>query len=354
MATGVPLDVFVVNATRSETVDGVRFVKHMPIPASLTRVARLMKMRLVASVPVLQTYDVVFLRYPTAIDLDPLAFVRARSKGPRIATIHHAKEVREQLAISRSPGMLARAGLEWVQGRRIVREVDGIIGVTDEIRDFQLARAGVDKPARTIANGVDVSTVAPTGFVPFDGEELRLVFLASSHALWHGTDRLRKSLEAYRGRRRVVLDMVGRGSNPAGTREVFGNVTIRHHGMLHGEALDRVLAQGTLAISTLAFFRTGLRQAAVLKTREYVARGLPTVLGYEDMDLPEDWPFALRLPIDESVFSLDPLFDFAARVSSAPGAAQQMRRFAEGVLDWRVKVPRFAELAEVMLDRSLC
>jgi hypothetical protein len=342
--TETPLDVIVVNATRSERANGVLYVRHARVPDRLRRLSRLLKARLLASVRELDVYDVIFLRYPTAVDLDPLRFVR--SARARVVTVHHAKEVNEQLVSSRSPGLLARAGLEYVQGQRVVRSVDGIVGVTDEIRDYQVARAGRFVPSRTVANGIDVRAIPNTGFIPYAGGELRIVLLSSSHAPWHGSDRLLAALRSYRGRRRIVVDMIGACSGTPRTEDKSGLVTIRHHGLLHGAALNDAMRNSNVAVSTLAFFRTGLRQAAVLKTRDYIARGLPVVLGYDDVDVPPDCPFVLRVPSDDSPLSLDDIFAFAERVSAIPGLKETMRAFAESALDWRVKVPLFSRFAE--------
>jgi hypothetical protein len=159
-------------------------------------------------------------------------------------------------------------------------------------------------------------------------------------------------LRRYVGTRPIVLDMIGQGSGTPGTEERIGReVTVRHHGMLTGGALDATLREATLGISTLAFFRTGLRQAAVLTTREYIARGLPTVLGYDDVDISDDCPFVHRVPNDESPLDIDALFVFAERVSARKGISAEMRAFAEHALDWRVKVPQFVRFAEELLDQ---
>jgi len=349
--TGTPLDVIIVNATRSGRENGVLYMRHAPVHDRLRRLSRLMKARLLSTVRELDAYDVIFLRYPTAVDIDPLRFLR--TTRARVATVHHAKEVSEQLATSRSPGIVVRAGLEYVQGRRVLQHVDGIVAVTDEIRDFQLARSGRAIPGRTIANGIDVTKIPITGFVPYDGGELRLKMLSSSHAVWHGNDRILSALRSYRGSRRIVVDMIGSGSGTPGAVEELGSATIRHHGLLHGAALHDAMRNAHLGISTLAFFRTGLRQAAVLKTRDYIARGLPSVIGYDDVDVAPDCPFVLQIPSDDTPVSIDALFDFAARVSAIPGLPATMRAFAESVLDWRVKVPTFSAFASELLDSGV-
>lgn len=343
LATGTPLDVFVANEHREGSYEGIRYVRYTSPLVRLGRVSRFMKARLLSSVPALEGYDVVFVRYPTAVDLDPLHFLRSTSA--RVATIHHALEVREQLTEPLSVGTLGRAGLEWFQGRRVLRHVDGIVGVTDEIRDFQVARSGSSVPAMTFANGVDVASVATTGFCKAD-DELRLVLVASANAPWHGLDRLRRSLMAYRGKRKVHLDVVGSGFGAPGTTTPTGSGSLCIHGSLAGTALDEVLARATIGVSTLSLHLKGIEQAAVLKTREYIARGLPVLLGYDDVDVPADWPYAHRVPNDDSLVSIEALVEFADRVSSNAGTAEKMRRFAEATLDWRNKVPALARFAE--------
>lgn len=344
--TGTPLDVIVVNATGEGKAKGVRYLRHHALRSRGT-LSRLMKARLLSSVAELQSYDAIFLRWPTGVDLDPLHFLR-RTRA-RVATVHHAKDFDEQLAMSRAPSMLARIALAYVQGRRILRSVDGVVGVTDEIRDYHIKMAGRALPARTVANGIEVAAIANTGFVPYDGHELRLVVLCSSYAVWHGVDRLLAGLRAYRGNRRIVIDMIGNGSGAPGTEEQIGSATLRHHGHLSGAPLSDAMRRATVGIGTLAFFRTGLQQGASLKTREYIARGMPLVLGYEDVDVPADCPFVLQVPSDDSALSIDAVIAFAERVSAEAGLAATIRTFAENVLDWKVKVPLFTRFAEELL-----
>ncbi len=348
-AEGIHFDVVVVNETRSGYDKGVRYVKHRAVPPRLRRLSRLVRGRLLASVPELDEYDVVFLRYPVSLDLDPLAYVR--SIRGRLATVHHAKEALEILTGPGKLGNYARSAVERVQGRRVLRRLDGIVGVTHELRDYQVARAGGRVPGATVSNGIDVSSIDPTGFTPYDGKVLRLVFVASTYAPWHGTDRLMNSLRAYRGTQPIELDLIGAGSGKeAGATESFGPVTVRHHGMLDGADFGRVISSANVAISTLAFHRTGLREGAVLKTRDYVARGMPIVNGYVDVDCPPGLPWVLQLPNDDSLIDVDDLVAFAERTTALPDLAREIRAHAERTLDWRVKVRRFAEFGQQMLD----
>lgn len=342
-AAGVPIDFWVVNPSRAGEADGLHFAR-FESSAFGERATRLFKARILRGVRELDAYDVILLRYPLAIDLDSLAFVS--TTRARVITVHHTREVDELLSAGRTAGAVVRAMFEQINGPRVLRRVAGIAAVTDEIRRHEVQRAGVVRPSTVVANGVDVASIAPTGFVPFDGKELRLLFIASSHAPWHGTDRLLASLRAYRGSVKLHLDLIGGASGAsAGTTEHNGGLTIRHHGTLSGDALDRVFRTATIAFSSLAMFRTGLREACVLKTREYAARGIPFVYGYDDVDLTESQPFCLSVGNADAPFDLDRVIEFAARCTATRDLKHQMRTFATDRLDWRVKMRAFYDFA---------
>jgi hypothetical protein len=118
------------------------------------------------------------------------------------------------------------------------------------------------------------------------------------------------------------------------------------HGVLYGSDLDKVLADCHLAIGSLALHRNGLREACMLKVREYTARGLPFVIAYDDPDLPAGLPWVLKIPADESPVEIDALVNFAEDVSKLPSLAKEMRAFAEARLSWTVKMKGLARFVQ--------
>lgn len=305
---------------------------------------RWLKLRRLRSVRALDSYDVLLLRYPLGLDLDPLALFR--NTRQKVATIHHTKELEELLSNGSRASRYGRWLLERVNGRRILCRVDGIIGVTNEIRDYELGRAGATKPAATISNGIDVSRVSKTGFVKFDGKSLRLLFVASDPSPWHGLDRLIESLAAYRGQVSLLLDVVGDQRRPTGTLERPGRAEVRFHGTLRGAQLDAIAAQATLAVASLGLYRKQLREACLLKTRDYLARGLPMVYGYDDVDLPSGAPFALKVPNSAELLDMEAVIAFAARMAESPDMSATVRAFAESSLDWSAKLRQMSEFAK--------
>jgi len=346
----LPIDFWIVNSVREGYENGIHYARFETSPFG-DGATRLFKSRLLARVAALSGYDIVLLRYPLAIDLDPLAF--RRSSRCRIVTVHHTKEIEEILTWRPGIGSRARGMLERWNGRRLLSRIDGLVAVTDEIRRYELRRAGRSLPSRTISNGIDVSRVPLTGFVPFEGKELKLLFIASSHAPWHGTERLLASLRRYRGPVRVVLHMVGdaAGRN-AGTKEVEGPLTIINHGTLRGDALEAVFRDSMLAVSSLTMFRIGLREGCVLKTREYAARGLPFVYGYDDVDLTRDLPFCMYVGSTESPIAIEELIRFASGLREMAGVSEDMRAWAESHVDWRVKMRTYYDFAREVAESS--
>jgi hypothetical protein len=53
---------------------------------------------------------------------------------------------------------------------------------------------------------------------------------------------------------------------------------------------QNIASNANVAISTLALHRTVMTEACPLKTRFYLAMGLPVILGYDDTDLMEKQP----------------------------------------------------------------
>lgn len=328
---------------RDGVEDGVRFVRLRTVGPRWTArwQRRLFKYALLSQLDAFRSYDIVVMRYVVAVDLAPLLLF-ARTQA-RVVTVHHTKEREELLSGGRTPAARVRAWLEAVQSPRILERVHGVVGVTDEIRDYELSKLRRRKPAATVSNGVDVAQVAPTGFAPI-GSELQVAFVASAGAPWHGVDRLIRSLDAYRGKRPIRVHMIGSVRSDSGSL-AGGRVTVSHHGVLQGDPMNRVLQQCTIGISSLAMFRNGLQQGAVLKTREYMARGLPFVYGYEDVDVPAEAPFALRVPNTEKNIDVGQIVDFAEAVSALPDLAREMRAWAVRTVDWSVKLRLLQQFA---------
>ena len=298
----------------------------------------------------LRRFDRIIVRYAHADPSGP-GFAR---RYP-IITEHHGDElsehrakIRNGLSVFEKQMKRVRYAMEAKYGGEMLAECRGIIGVTDEIRDIEHRRSGCTTPAVTVSNGIDVEQVAPTAFRSFDGRVLDMMFVASlvnpAPPHWHGLDRLIAGMEAYTGPVSLRLHVVGPLHRSA--RRVFANspCTVFQYGPRTGLALDTMMRDMNLGVSTLGLYRKNLSQACSLKTREYTARGLPFVMAYDDPDLHAVdplTPFFQRFHNDDSPIDMERVIEFAESLNAHGGpkiVAPLMRQHALEHMDWSRKV----------------
>lgn len=146
------------------------------------------------------------------------------------------------------------------------------------------------RPTIVIANGIALENFpelpAPSNPRP------RLIFLGSEGQTWQGVDKVLTLAKAFP---EWHFDVVGPRPDlfRAPSNVVF-------HGFLSRDAYVSLMAQADVGVGTLALHRKRANEASPLKTREYLAYGLPVIIGYKDADFPGGAPFLLELPNHEA------------------------------------------------------
>jgi len=292
----------------------------------------------------LNKYDYLILRYPL-VDSRFLAFIR--KYGYKIISEHHTNEVAELFSTSRFVDKI-RAYNELLFSKKYLSNVKGIIGVTNEITKLEVEKSGKkDIPNITISNGINTENIKFTQFKKFNGKVLDIIFVASYFYPWHGLDIVLTKLKKYNGNIKINLHLIGDVSdkdNNIINSINKSNVEIILHGKLYGKDLDDLFAISTIAISTIAISTKKMEEACPLKTREYIARGIPFIYGYKDTDLNGSEKFALK--IDKDNFDIEQIIDFAKRVSNEKELSLDMRKFAKQKLDLSVKIKKMYNFAK--------
>jgi glycosyltransferase involved in cell wall biosynthesis len=120
------------------------------------------------------------------------------------------------------------------------------------------------------------------------------VFIGTPGYSWQGVDKLVELARRYPD---LHVDIVGDDRLPE-YESLPSNLTL--HGYLSAESYRKVMAGCDLAISALGQHRKGMEEASTLKSREYLAYGLPMVLPYIDTDLKDlEADFLLKIPNKE-------------------------------------------------------
>lgn len=296
--------------------------------------------------------DVLYYRYTSAF---PLYYPKNYFKLFRtckIVTEHQTKELDERKLTDSTLGYWS----DYLFGKLLRKQSDAIVGVTDEITQYEIARAGEpEKPHLTIGNGFAVQSVPVREAPHYTDNDLHLLCVANVNR-WHGLDRLLRGLAAYDGTPKVILHIAGDGPELPHLQQLTEELGIGDrvifHGFTTGKALDDLFDQCHVAVGSLGIHRKGLTQTSELKGREYCARGIPYIIACDDPDFPADFPYILHLPADESPIDIGQILAFAQEVCADPDHPQKMRRYAEEHLDWSVKMKKLKDFLETLVGED--
>lgn len=164
----------------------------------------------------------------------------------------------------------------------------GLVCVTSELANHYSC---FGKPTVVIANGIDLANYAP--LLPTNNEVPRLAFLGSPGYPWHGIDKI---ITLARLCPEFNFDVIGYNANDVPYNGQMPS-NIKFHGLLNSNEYASLLAKSDVAIGTLSLHVIkNMNEASPLKVREYLAHGLPVIIGYKDTDFPNGASFLLELP----------------------------------------------------------
>lgn len=226
----------------------------------------------------IKNYDIILLRY-SVHDLGLLKFVSKYKNKVKILTVHHTLETPE-LKMLGGINYLRGIGDEII-GKKVLKNVHGIVSVTNEISQFEkMRRTDLDNltsiiyPNGIIVNDVNISDER-------DKNQLNIVFVASFFYEWHGLDLLLSQLEKSEYSS-LTVHIVGLMSDSDFNR--LKNITcIRYHGLLNSEELSKLYEKCDIGLASFALYRKSMNQACTLKVREYLVNGLAVYSGHQDV-----------------------------------------------------------------------
>jgi glycosyltransferase involved in cell wall biosynthesis len=298
----------------------------------------------------LTNQDIVYLRNP--YPFFEVSRIMRKSRGCKIVIEYQTIEPLE-FRLNRKYWYLF---LDFLFGNSIRHYSDAIVGVTNEITQYQLKRCEYhDKPHITVGNGIDVASVPLKHYTSQTVHNLHLLFVANV-SRWHGIDRLALGLANYDGPINITLHIAGKGAELPNLNRLIKDCKISEkiifHGFTAGAALDNLFNTCHIAVGSLGIHRIGLTESSTLKVREYCARGIPWIIACKDPDFPDDFPYIHRIPADESPVRIEEVIEFAKRVYADPDHPQKMREYAVEHLDWSVKMKKLKAFLESLVEES--
>lgn len=193
-------------------------------------------------------------------------------------------------------------------------------------------------PAIKMMNGIDLDSISPADPLPDDG--IIHVIAVAKITVWHGYDRFLMGMAQYYksvGDRNIVLHIVGAGAGWQKLDEMIKELKLEQNVIMHGfkigTELDCIYNRCSLGLISLATQDKDIYVHSTLKSREYMAKGLPTIAaGITDVFIDVDYKYNLELTTDEKVVDMNKVIEFYDRIyQSTPRqkVIAEIREFAE-------------------------
>ncbi|HOW86855.1 MAG TPA: glycosyltransferase [Candidatus Aminicenantes bacterium] len=170
--------------------------------------------------------------------------------------------------------------------RRYLSQAAAFICVTKELNEKYLRYR---KPIKIISNGIKLSDYPILH--PVEKEHMELVFVGNDDYPWNGIDVICEMAGIFPS---WEFNIIGMGKQNGCPRNVH------FRGKLSYPEYMYYYQRADVSIGTLALNRKGMKEASPLKVREYLAHGIPVIIGYEDTDFPNGAEFILRIASDLS------------------------------------------------------
>lgn len=192
-----------------------------------------------------------------------------------------------------------------------------------------------------IDNGIDLDEVKPVTHKNIDG--MIHIISVSSMARWHGLDRfiegINLNVETVK-QNKIITDLIGDGLECSRLKKLVKEELkdyVIFHGPKFGDDLEKLYEIADIGISTLALHRAGIKSASVLKTREYMAKGIPFMLGYIEEEFPcSGLEYVHQVSASDDPIDIVELLNFYSQVNGRENnrIRNTMRMHAEEHLAW--------------------
>lgn len=161
---------------------------------------------------------------------------------------------------------------------------------------YELARSNIytkfNKHIVVAPNSIQLNRHAVVKSDKIESKPYNLLFLGTANQAWQGLDKVQKMAKLL-GDNFCVH--VGMGGIPP---HVDGNIV--YHGFLSPDKYKKIAAGCIAGIGTLALYRKNMQEVNAIKTREYIAMGLPIIIGHPDTVFIENKPeWVCEIPNDD-------------------------------------------------------
>lgn len=281
--------------------------------------------------------DVVYFRKPSYIDRYTIKLLKdIKKQNPKCLILFEIPTYpydKEKVGVIKYPLLVKD---RWNR-RMLQKYVDRIVLVTSKERTI------FNIPSICTMNGIDFENTLLREVSPIEQKSIHAIIIANFE-FWHGLDRIIGGLTQYYSawneeKPKFTLHIVGDGPGIEKIKQQCKENGIEKYVLLHGSLsfteINKVYNQVSLAINSIGRHRiTGTRIDSSIKSREYAAKGLPIITerGIPIDYVPENYPYVLEIPADESLLDIESIIAFHDRIYTGNNPvviADDIRAFAK-------------------------
>lgn len=198
------------------------------------------------------------------------------------------------------------------------------------------------KQTLKISNGIFVDRVKPAEYTEKENGRIDMIAVAYMQKQ-HGYERILEGMYLYYkngGTRPVYLHLVGDGPEKeryrqlAGTYQIDKNVIF--YPTMQGDELEAVFQNKDIAVAALGLYKNGVYYESGLKTREYLAKGIPMVTScIVDVFEKSSFQYYCSFPNDDTPIDMSKIIDFFDDIiqEGRSEVQKKIRQFAKENVD---------------------
>ena len=292
----------------------------------------------------LDAYDKIYLRYPL-MDLSALSF--AKRYGYKTITQHHGKELQEIKTYKiRLPFKIFQYLNERFIAPHFFKHIYGLTAISEDLVSYEVKRVNFKGKTKRFSNGINPIHFSMNKPPKLD-REFNLIMVSSSYAAWHGLDRLLKSLELFQSDEiSINLYLVGKLTSEfdavLSSCEKNSSVHVYRLGKLYKKELDTIFDKAHMACDSLAMYRLDMHEASTLKSKEYIARGIPFLYSAPDYDLTSLNAYLYDVKNEDSLINFHLILKFYKKLDIVH-MQKEMRKTTIDILSWDKKIENLKE-----------
>jgi hypothetical protein len=223
--------------------------------------------------------------------------------------------------------------------KKLSHYVDKIITLSDDDQIFNI-------PTIKIINGINCKDIQIASTSVINTNNIINLLAVAFFSFWHGYERLIAGLyEYYKSEQKCIINIhfVGDGPELVKYKKLVDNYSLNKYvffyGVLNGKDLDNIYNICNIAVSSLKSHRINVFKTSTLKSREYLAKGLPIISSTKIDVLPENFKYCYYVPEDDSPIDINEIvkfYEYIYKNENIEDVRKNIREFAEKNIDINV------------------